>query len=99
MIDQSEEAVKASLRNAQANQLGPHVSAETANVFDWLKANTTSKPNERLIPRFDLVILDPPSFTRTRAAVGDALLHASANARPSAGIVACRIRRGKELPV
>ncbi len=30
-------------------------------------------PHERVIPRYDLIILDPPSFTRTRAAVDDAL--------------------------
>ena len=28
---------------------------------------------ERVIPRFDLIILDPPSFTRNRASVPDAL--------------------------
>ena len=43
------------------------------NVFDWLKANTAVKPHERVIPRFDLIILDPPSFTRNRASVPDAL--------------------------
>ena len=43
------------------------------NVFDWLKAQTTAKPNEKVLPRFDLIILDPPSFTRNRAAVPDAL--------------------------
>jgi len=31
------------------------------------------KPHEKVIPRFDLVILDPPSFTRNRASVPDAL--------------------------
>jgi 23S rRNA (cytosine1962-C5)-methyltransferase len=31
------------------------------------------KPHERVIPRFDLIILDPPSFTRNRASVPDAL--------------------------
>ena len=29
--------------------------------------------HERAIPRFDLIVLDPPSFTRNRASVGDAL--------------------------
>ena len=53
--------------------MNERVSAETVNVFDWLKANTATKPNEKLLPKFDLIILDPPSFTRTRAAVPDAL--------------------------
>jgi 23S rRNA (cytosine1962-C5)-methyltransferase len=48
-------------------------SAEVVNVFDWLKAQTVAKPNEKVIPRFDAIILDPPSFTRNRAAVPDAL--------------------------
>ena len=42
-------------------------------MFDWLKAHTAVGPNERVIPRFDLILLDPPSFTRNRAAVPDAL--------------------------
>ena len=73
MLDQSAEAVAASLRNAEANGLKDKVSAEAVNVFDWLKANTIARPNEKLVPKFDLIILDPPSFTRNRAAVPDAL--------------------------
>jgi 23S rRNA (cytosine1962-C5)-methyltransferase len=30
-------------------------------------------PHERVVPRYDLIILDPPSFTRNRASVPDAL--------------------------
>ena len=73
MLDQSAEAVAASLRNAKTNGLADKVSAEAINVFDWLKANTVVKPHERVIPRFDLIVLDPPSFTRNRASVPDAL--------------------------
>ena len=73
MLDQSAEAVAASLRNAEANGLKDKCSAETANVFDWLKAQTAAKPHEKVIPRFDLIVLDPPSFTRNRAAVPNAL--------------------------
>jgi len=29
--------------------------------------------HEKLVPRFDAIILDPPSFTRNRASVPDAL--------------------------
>jgi len=73
MLDQSADAIEASKRNAANNGLSAGCSFETINVFDWLKANTAVKPHERVIPRFDLIILDPPSFTRNRASVPDAL--------------------------
>lgn len=73
LLDQSAEAIEASKRNAATNGLAAQCSFETINVFDWLKANTAVKPHERVIPRFDLIILDPPSFTRNRASVPDAL--------------------------
>jgi len=73
LLDQSAEAVALSLRNAAANGLADKCSAEAVNVFDWLKASTVVKPHERVIPRFDLIVLDPPSFTRNRASVPDAL--------------------------
>jgi 23S rRNA (cytosine1962-C5)-methyltransferase len=73
LLDQSADAIEASKRNAAANGLAEKCSFDTINVFDWLKANTAVKPHERVIPRFDLIILDPPSFTRNRASVPDAL--------------------------
>ncbi|MGA3266222.1 MAG: class I SAM-dependent rRNA methyltransferase [Verrucomicrobiota bacterium] len=73
LLEQSAEAIAASQRNAAANGLGDKCSFETVNVFDWLKANTAAKPHEKIVPRFDLIILDPPSFTRNRASVPDAL--------------------------
>lgn len=73
LLDQSAQAIEASRRNAAANGLAEKCSFETVNVFDWLKANTAVKPHEKVIPRFDLIILDPPSFTRNRASVPDAL--------------------------
>ena len=72
-LDQSAEAVAAAQKNALANGLEEKCSFEAVNVFDWLKANTTPAPHEKLIPRFDLIVLDPPSFTRNRASVPDAL--------------------------
>ena len=73
LLDQSADAIEASKRNAATNGLADKCSFETINVFDWLKANTAVKPHERVIPRYDLIILDPPSFTRNRASVPDAL--------------------------
>ncbi len=72
-IDQSELAVAGATRIANENGLGVRCAFEAANVFDWLKAATVVPPHEKLIPRFDVIILDPPSFTRNRAAVPDAL--------------------------
>ena len=73
LLDQSADAIEASKRNAAANSLAEKCSFEATNVFDWLKAQTKTAPNEKLIPRFDLIVLDPPSFTRNRASVPDAL--------------------------
>jgi 23S rRNA (cytosine1962-C5)-methyltransferase len=72
-LDQSAEAIEASKRNTAANGLAEKCSFEAVNVFDWLKAQTAVKPHEKVIPKFDLIVLDPPSFTRNRASVPDAL--------------------------
>lgn len=72
-VDQSEEALRTARRLAEANQVSDRCSFEAANAFDWLKARTTKKDDEAIEPEFDAIILDPPSFTRTRAAVPDAL--------------------------
>ncbi len=73
MLDQSADALAVATRNAAMNGLAERCSYETVNVFDWLKANTATKPHEKVVPRWDLIVLDPPSFTRNRAAVPDAL--------------------------
>jgi 23S rRNA (cytosine1962-C5)-methyltransferase len=73
MLDQSQEAIAAAKRNAEANGLADRCSFEVVNVFDWLKNSTAPPPHERVIPKFDLIVLDPPSFTRNRASVPDAL--------------------------
>jgi len=73
LLDQSAEAIAASLRNAEVNGLKDKCSAEAINVFDWLKAQTAVNPHEKVVHKFDLIVLDPPSFTRNRASVPDAL--------------------------
>jgi 23S rRNA (cytosine1962-C5)-methyltransferase len=73
MLDQSADAIAAASRNAAANGLAGKCSFETVNVFDFLKAQTVTNPHEKLVPRWDLIVLDPPSFTRNRASVPDAL--------------------------
>ncbi len=72
-LDQSAEALAGAERNAALNGLAGRCSFEAVNVFDWLKSSTTAKPHERVPPRWDLIVLDPPSFTRSRASVPDAL--------------------------
>jgi 23S rRNA (cytosine1962-C5)-methyltransferase len=72
-LDQSADAIASAQRNAELNGLAGVCSFEAVNVFDWLKAQTATRPHEKLVPRFDLIILDPPSFTRNRASVPDAL--------------------------
>lgn len=64
-LDISAGAVEATRANAARN--GLVVEAQEANVFDFLKEAETA---ER---KFDLVILDPPSFTKSRKSVNDAL--------------------------
>ncbi|HWY76089.1 MAG TPA: class I SAM-dependent rRNA methyltransferase, partial [Verrucomicrobiae bacterium] len=73
LLDQSADAIDAARRNAESNGLLSQCSFETVNVFDWLKGQTVVPPHEKVAPRFDLIVLDPPSFTRTRSAIPDAL--------------------------
>ena len=72
-LDQSPDAILAAGRNAAANGLADRCAFESVNVFDWLRRQTATRPHEKVVPRFDLIVLDPPSFTRNRAAVPDAL--------------------------
>jgi 23S rRNA (cytosine1962-C5)-methyltransferase len=72
-LDQSADAVEAAKKNAVLNSLSSICTFESVNVFDWLNAQTAAAPHEKVIPRYDLIILDPPSFTRNRDSVPDAL--------------------------
>ncbi|MFA6563611.1 MAG: class I SAM-dependent rRNA methyltransferase [Verrucomicrobiia bacterium] len=58
--------VAAAQANAQANGLADRIEFRTQNAFDLLSA--AQKAGET----YDLIILDPPSFTRTRANVPEA---------------------------
>lgn len=64
-VDSSEPALDCARDNAATN----HAEIEfiNANVFDFLKES------EAETPPYDLIILDPPSFTRSRKNVKDAL--------------------------
>ncbi|MBP7950281.1 MAG: class I SAM-dependent rRNA methyltransferase [Verrucomicrobiales bacterium] len=66
-VDASGEAVAATVANAAATGVGDRVRGVTANVFDFLKeAEAAGKT-------WDLIVLDPPSFTRNKKSLGDAL--------------------------
>ena len=65
-VDISEEAVAVARENAQLNRLSA-ARFEAANCFDFLRELSDKKE------LFDLVILDPPAFTKTRAALASAL--------------------------
>ncbi|MDR1192259.1 MAG: class I SAM-dependent rRNA methyltransferase [Verrucomicrobiales bacterium] len=62
-IDVSKEAVALARRNAEHNRLNVSVSAE--NVFDYF-----SRERQR---EWDVIILDPPSFTKSKDRLGEAL--------------------------
>ena len=64
-LDISADACAAISANAKRNDV--RVEVTETNVFDWLKSATTRGD------KYDLIILDPPSFTRDRARLNDAL--------------------------
>jgi 23S rRNA (cytosine1962-C5)-methyltransferase len=64
-LDISADACTAIEANAQRNNV--RLDVTETNVFDWLKSATTRGD------QYDLIILDPPSFTRDRARLNDAL--------------------------
>lgn len=65
-IDSSEEAVGAARNNADRN--GVKASFLVANVFDWLNDPIRSQE-----PKWDLIVLDPPPFTKRRGSMEGAL--------------------------
>lgn len=66
-VDISEHACACALENARLNGVEDRVRFECANAFDFLRAQQTAKA------QYDVVILDPPAFTKTRSAVEGAL--------------------------
>lgn len=66
-LDISENAVQQANKNAQLNGLENIVQFQTANAFDVLKQ--WSKEDKR----YDVVMLDPPAFTKSRATIQKAI--------------------------
>ena len=65
-VDISEEALEVARRNAEINGF-TNVAFQAANCFDLLRELTDAGE------QFDLVILDPPAFTKNKAAVPSAI--------------------------
>lgn len=61
-VDSSESAIAATMRNAELN--GVEINAIKHNAFDFLK---------HCEDKYDLIILDPPSFTRNKKTLNDAM--------------------------
>ncbi len=64
-VEISEDCVELIRQNAARNGLA--IEALAANVFDYLKEQ------ERAGAQYDLIVLDPPSFTKSKDKLGDAL--------------------------
>jgi 23S rRNA (cytosine1962-C5)-methyltransferase len=65
-IDISADAINLAKRNAELNQIS-NVEFQTANVFDALR------DFEKSGERFDTIVLDPPAFVKSRAALKSAV--------------------------
>ena len=68
-VDISENAVEAVKKNAQLN--GVSIQTVAANAFDFLKQESDAV-RAGAQPKWDLIILDPPSFTRNRKSLSGA---------------------------
>ncbi len=66
-VDISGKALQQAKRNAQLNDLGERIDFICADVFDLLTELAEKKKHE-----YDLIILDPPAFTKSRTAVKNA---------------------------
>ena len=60
-VDQSLDAVDRARRNAELNGFGDRSSFVARDIFDYLKRIARAS--------FDVIVLDPPAFAKTRSAV------------------------------
>jgi 23S rRNA (cytosine1962-C5)-methyltransferase len=90
MLDISAAALETGRRNAALQGVGDRVTVMEANVFDELRNLTRRKE------QFDMVILDPPAFAKSRGSLEEALrgykeinLRAIKLVRPGGIFVSC----------
>ena len=77
-VDVSETALKEGLENAKLNHLEDRISFVQADVFEYLD---TLAPGQ-----FDIIVLDPPAFTKSRRTIDHVLPRCTggcADGRPS----------------
>lgn len=65
-LDSAEDAIAAARRNAEKN--GATAEFKLANVFDWF-----NDPARNIEPLWDVIILDPPPFAKSKSALEGAL--------------------------
>jgi len=65
-LDSAEDAVAAAQRNAERNRVP--ASFAVANVFDWF-----NDPKRASEPAWDVIVLDPPPFAKSKSALEGAL--------------------------
>lgn len=70
-LDQSKQALNLASGIQKMNGLPDYINWNEVNVFDWLKEKTSSAEIEDR-NKFDIIILDPPSFARNRSALTQA---------------------------
>ena len=70
-VEISEDTCELIRRNNARNQLKVEVACE--NAFDFLRQAEVAAASDGERGRYDLIILDPPSFTRTKGKLEDAL--------------------------
>ncbi len=63
-VDQSVDAVELARRNAEVNGFDGRASFVAADVFDYLKRTPRAS--------FDVIVLDPPAFAKTKPALAEA---------------------------
>jgi 23S rRNA (cytosine1962-C5)-methyltransferase len=90
MVDISAVALESGRKNAALQGIGDRVTAIEANVFDELRGMVRRKEH------FDMVILDPPAFAKSRSSLEEALrgykeinLRAIKLVRPGGIFVSC----------
>jgi 23S rRNA (cytosine1962-C5)-methyltransferase len=66
-LDISESAITQARQNARLNGLGDNIRFEVGNAFDLLKKWASEDK------KFDVVMLDPPAFTKSRENIGKAI--------------------------
>jgi 23S rRNA (cytosine1962-C5)-methyltransferase len=65
-LDSAEDAITAARRNAERN--GVRAEFAVTNVFDWF-----NDPARAVDPQWDVIVLDPPPFAKSKSALAGAL--------------------------